>query len=520
MIRRGWLDTAASVAPQLADLPGFLQDHLDAAEAAGDLSESSLLAVVDAAAQFAADHGAAQAAPTLTKRLRRTVYEYLLALDAITTEFGGSDSAFAASPSGGGQLIGAEEVASLASSREQPLPWPEPSPPVPPAEEPSTVGDPADATVTEVPAEATDGDASTLASNGRDTLGFNDPAIDAADDDEPSEKRRFALFRRGGGRPAEPEYAALLGISHRTESDWPPSPPQSRGAGAPPSPPPQAPLPAIPDGEPAIAPHADASATMPVTGESAVEAPFVAPRGGFHIANPEDLLSHAPVEAAPGESVPQLRPLPAPPLPPSSQWPAPAAMEPDSPPSADPSPGPAQPASRTGWRLRDHKPDPNVIPPEDDDHHDGLLDVDVDLTEARQRIDDRLRRKKCDEAGALLQQLAQDVGGRAVAELGLDAGDRCRALGKRMAATSCYLAASRADPLYEGPLSRLADICIDDHDIDLAVSYLERIARLTRLRGDTRGALRIYRKIVTIAPYREDILELLMRAQTTGRLEP
>jgi len=71
----------------------------------------------------------------------------------------------------------------------------------------------------------------------------------------------------------------------------------------------------------------------------------------------------------------------------------------------------------------------------------------------------------------------------------------------------------------ETPLLRLADICLDDKDIELAVSYLDRVARLHRLRGDTKGALRIYRKIATIAPYRDDILATLMRAQATGHFE-
>jgi tetratricopeptide (TPR) repeat protein len=142
-----------------------------------------------------------------------------------------------------------------------------------------------------------------------------------------------------------------------------------------------------------------------------------------------------------------------------------------------------------------------------------------DLVALRASVGEKLRKKRCDDVAAVLQQAAQELGGQAVAELALDAGDRCRSLGKRNAALNCYLAASRADPIYEPPLARLADICIDDQDIDLAVSYLERIARLTRLRGDNHGALRIYRKIATIAPYRDDVLEMLMRAQTTGRID-
>jgi tetratricopeptide (TPR) repeat protein len=157
-----------------------------------------------------------------------------------------------------------------------------------------------------------------------------------------------------------------------------------------------------------------------------------------------------------------------------------------------------------------------VVPPSpEEDPFEG----NAKLTETRRRIEDRLRRKRCDEAASLLQALARETGGRHVAELAMNAGDRCRALGKSNAALNCYLAASRSDPVYEMPLSRLADICIDDKETDLAVSYLERIARLYRFRGDETAALRVYRRIATIAPYREDVLNMLMQAQRTGRLE-
>ncbi|MGA8633927.1 MAG: hypothetical protein WB805_03615, partial [Candidatus Dormiibacterota bacterium] len=176
-------------------------------------------------------------------------------------------------------------------------------------------------------------------------------------------------------------------------------------------------------------------------------------------------------------------------------------------------------AAARGWRLRDDDADQAQDASADRSAEDDRFETDPEVVEARLEINDRLRRKRCDEAAALLQRLANDVGGRALAELALDAGDRCRALGKGNAALSCYLAASRADPVHETPLLRLADICIDDHDIDLAVSYLERVTRLRRLRNDDKGALKLYRKIVTIAPYRDDILAMLMRAQANGRFD-
>ena len=175
-------------------------------------------------------------------------------------------------------------------------------------------------------------------------------------------------------------------------------------------------------------------------------------------------------------------------------------------------------AAQRGWSVRrQSRPGGRSVAAmeiEDDPFQSNLQ-----LADTRRRIEDRLRRKRCDEAAALLQELSRETGGRAVAELAMNAGDRCRALGKSNAALNCYLAASRADPVFELPLSRLADICIDDKETDLAVSYLERIARLYRYRGDDKEALRVYRRIATIAPYREDVLALLLQAHRSGGLD-
>jgi len=210
----------------------------------------------------------------------------------------------------------------------------------------------------------------------------------------------------------------------------------------------------------------------------------VASRDGFHIGHPTDLLQQVPSRTAnSGTDVEPEAKLP----------------------SAEPPPQPLPDVPEMAAR-----PAPDRSPPSTSS---------ADITQTRRDIDERLRRKHCDEAAALLQQLAHEVGGREVAELAVDAGDRCRGLGKRRAATNSYLAAARSDPVFAIPLLRLADICIDDKDIDLAVSYLERVARLSRLSGDLEGALRVYRKIAAVAPYREDVLELLLRAQTTGRID-
>ena len=157
----------------------------------------------------------------------------------------------------------------------------------------------------------------------------------------------------------------------------------------------------------------------------------------------------------------------------------------------------------TGKRKRRGTVEPERIP-----------DVDT----ARTLVEEHLARKKGADAAALLQRAAQELGGREVADLSLDAGDRCRALGQARAAINCYLAGWRADPIYESPLWRLADVCLAQKDVELATGYLERIAELMRSRGDDEGALGVYRKIVTVAPERRDIRDMIRLAQATGRL--
>jgi hypothetical protein len=301
---------------------------------------------------------------------------------------------------------------------------------------------------------------------------------------------------------------------------------------------------ATPAAEPEAATLA-ASSPQPAAPPAAAEATsnghpdgFVAPRAGFHVIE-DTHPTHAPREAAesplqmPAFAQPEV--AAAPPAGPEHaegelatyQWtrpgpPGPAAAPASNghaaPPSTQPAPAADGPAAYdvdpdNGWHVRrGETPAPPTIDEDPFENNPRLADL-------RRRIDERLRRKKCDDAAALLQELAQEIGGRVVAELAMNAGDRCQSLGKSNAALNCYLAGSRADPVYELPLSRLADICIDDQDTELAVSYLERIARLYRFRGDDKAALRVYRRIATIAPYREDVLALLLNVQNTGRFE-
>lgn len=301
---------------------------------------------------------------------------------------------------------------------------------------------------------------------------------------------RFKLFRRENQREGQ-------GGTDREDGAeaTPGSPSWWRGPDAPPA----------PVADPAPVPRPTRS---PAPGEARAATPAsdagfaVQPRDGFHLTEFADFVRPA------AQAAPQ----------PATEAPEDAAQ----------SVGGDGGKEAKGWHVRSSRR-PNSGEAADIDMDGGLdeddweerrlIDSDPQVAQAHGDVNDLLRRRKCDEAAALLQRLAADHGSRSVAELALDAGDRCRALGKGNAALSCYIAASRADPSFEGPLMRLADVCLDDRDIDLAVTYLERVAKLHRQRGDNRGALRLYRKIATIAPYREDILATLMRANTTGQFE-
>ncbi len=512
ILRQGWLDAASALAPGLPSLPESLEHGLEAAVIDERLDEQSLLRVVTEVTSAAADSLPAEELYFLTRRLQRAVYEYLLSLDALPEPpprrdgngHGPDDTA----------LIGAEEIAALGRNghvktvaepvRPVVIPQPElePEPEVEAAVRTSPLED-AFADILDGGATASEPD---LEANhevvAEDAVAEAPVSEDPAPEElalEPAEtapvaetatRPAFTLFRRTGAPSKSAQQA-----------------PSSNGT---------APV------ELAAAEPSNGSAPEVDDAKS-----FVAPKSGFHLSDLADFAvvqrpaaepsaAAAPAEAAkPAETV---EPAPEPAPRPEAAAAAEHAAA-DAPVASHTTTDAPTGAAARGWRLRDDDGDQGADAGSDTSAEDDRFETDPEVVEARLEINDRLRRRRCDEAAALLQRLANDVGGRALAELALDAGDRCRALGKGNAALSCYLAASRADPVHETPLLRLADICIDDHDIDLAVSYLERVTRLRRLRNDDKGALKLYRKIVTIAPYRDDILAMLMRAQANGRFD-
>jgi hypothetical protein len=507
ILRQGWLDAASALAPGLDTLPEFLEHGLEAAVIDERLDEQSLLRVVAEVSAAAADSLPSEELYFLTRRLQRAVYEYLLSLDALPEpppRRDGSNGHTAQDAT----LIGAEEVAALGRNGHAKT-----------ATEPARGPKGAPQTHREPVAEAQADPAASMAAADRVEAGLAELdaqlSPDEPDDIAPVEAPEVAIEAGAAGEtdPAalpEPSTRPAFTLFRRTGA----------AASKAETPPPAA------DGDTAVEPAAPASngagaADPEIAGEDAE--PFVKPKSGFHLSDLADFAvvqrsASAPEEAveagAAGEPVEPADAV----EPATSLTFAASEIEPDSTPPLGVPEAPNGAAAR-GWRLRDDDADQSHDLGSDPNSEDSRFETDPEVVEARLEINDRLRRRRCDEAAALLQRLANDVGGRALAELALDAGDRCRALGKGNAALSCYLAASRADPVHETPLLRLADICIDDHDIDLAVSYLERVTRLRRLRNDDKGALKLYRKIVTIAPYRDDVLAMLMRAQANGRFD-
>jgi hypothetical protein len=512
VLRQGWMDAATAFAPDVESVRQTLEKGLRSAERHDSLNEQTLLTAIDEAMLKGGDEIPQDVGQALVRRLQRSVYEYLLSLDATKPEEAVPWPGDEALRGEGAVLIGVEEVAALRADQPPPAATPVPAPAAPepaPAEAAQpTAPEPA-------PVEAAQPAAPEPAPSMPEAVApaveaaAHDPAAAEAGSDAPQappEKagRRFAIFGRSSApraaeRPPHVEPGAEQPIAATPEAAAPAS---ERAAAEPTPAPSQSPAPAP------IPPRADERFTPLPRHHGQDGEPYMAPREGFHIhEETPPLVISTPSNLGGGFDAPRPLQRPSPDL----SVPVPAAELPRD----------------KGWSVREDAAGPGRLSrppgegkflrasdPADDDQFASSA-----VVEARKTIEDRLGRRRCDDAAALIQKLAQEPGGRAVAELGLNAGDRCRALGKHNAALSCYLAATRADPVFNEPLLRLADICIDDHDIDLAVAYLERVARFYKLSGNHQEAIRVFRKIATIAPYRDDILSMLVRIQATGRFD-
>jgi hypothetical protein len=120
VLRHGWQDAASTLAADVPEVAELLQARLEMAVATERLDERHLLDTIQEVESVTARAGS-PSGQALARRLRRTVYEYLLALDAarpLETAQANVDQPASAADS---PMVGAEEVAALghaATSRE------------------------------------------------------------------------------------------------------------------------------------------------------------------------------------------------------------------------------------------------------------------------------------------------------------------------------------------------------------------------------------------------------------------
>lgn len=421
-LRDSWTQIARTQADNLDGFPAFLDKEIDKCIKAHHLDEEHLTDAVSHAQRYLEDHGEHGKAISVSKALLKSLFEYLLAIDAVSSK---------ENAPGSSEMIGIEETISRDSAPTPPAPAPPAPPPVEEALLPHLKANPA-----------------------------NEELSRQKDENLVSLRNGFHL-------------------AHPNDLDVPVS-----GAEG---------MEVTETTGKATAPHKETYTQPPPTTPTqapALETTHPSPATQSEVPIREEKNEASPVTGALGAK-------------------APTASVPTS--------TAGNPINQSSWNIRSY--DGKLESVHELTEREQAADEQAALHGLRSEIEKHIQQKHCDIAASILQHVALQTGGTQVAELALDTGDRCRALKKKHAALNCYLAAMKADPLHLPALSRLADACIDYQDMNTAVSYLERAAHIMRLRGDTQEALRMYRKISTLAPHREDILELLMKARTTGRLE-
>ena len=112
VLRHGWHDAAITLAPDVPEAADLLEARLEMVVAAGGLDEAHLLAAIEDVESITARAGA-PSGEALARRLRRNVYEYLLALDATPPVQAVRLQVETAPSHVDGRMVGAEEVAAL-----------------------------------------------------------------------------------------------------------------------------------------------------------------------------------------------------------------------------------------------------------------------------------------------------------------------------------------------------------------------------------------------------------------------
>jgi hypothetical protein len=577
VLRAVWLEVASDIAT-VGPVNELLMNRLTSLEALGVASEHDLLTIAEDAAQVALQVTTAEGARTLSKRLRRAVYEYLLAVDAAAAA-----AAFQAEPAvavvvqparPGSMMIGLEEVA---EARAQPPPQADSADE---SAEPQGAGGalehPASAAEEEVfadgviltipgPAGAVDEDgASEHSGEGfeEETAQPAAPPLEAAPAGEAEQGMAAGAAAEGqveaehgelgteevGDTDAEVAVAeptagrpqltvvgsgdAQTGVESVAEGQAPPqaASPEAEAGPVPPrsrreSPPPPAAV---------VVPSYRAWADVIASASEAEPEPPSPPEEG-------DEVGGEPAEA-PAEAFTAVLGDPDQPL-----LVGVPIIEADDLEQRTPAPMQAEDAAEDvaagisaagGWSVR-KSPRQQLLSARmaERRREQAMRAAQEAISEAdkgrRRRdrdleplnpgaiplqVDELIHRKKGADAAALLQRAAQELELPGLAELAMGAGDRLAELGQTKAAINCYLGAWRADPLGEAPLWRLSETCLADHSVEQAVGYLQRIADLKRARGDDEGAIGVYRRIVSVAPDNKEVREVLRHLHATGRL--
>ena len=111
VLRHGWQDAASTLAADIPEVAELLQARLEMAIASQRLDERHLLDTIEEVESVSSRAGS-PASQALARRLRRTVYEYLLALDAARPMEVAAPDMESPAPFAG-PMVGAEEVAAM-----------------------------------------------------------------------------------------------------------------------------------------------------------------------------------------------------------------------------------------------------------------------------------------------------------------------------------------------------------------------------------------------------------------------
>src|SRR5579859_787041 len=113
LLHRGWEDAVSEITPHLPEVRATMETEYAALLHESRIDEESLLAAVREVAAVAARVAGADRARLLSRSMHRSVYEYLLSLDAVLLEETAGEAGENGTVTDPTRLIGMEEVAEI-----------------------------------------------------------------------------------------------------------------------------------------------------------------------------------------------------------------------------------------------------------------------------------------------------------------------------------------------------------------------------------------------------------------------